>query len=276
MTLASSDAGRFVVDHRPPDPPIALPVLPLHTAVRLGVVKARSDYQSEVGWPAYVRLVERHAAGADVIVADNSAKRARWSCSASGQAALDLCITGASPARHLATLHGIGWGREPACLCEIAIHGLACRKNPAYDRLRKALQMQGFPISTGITGASRGARLERRCDFRCSLQLLVEPLTARWQPASGSSVKAEAYRVDLSAGSVWQRGCGAVRVRCSGRSAPLWSGGVGSVVVVVVGTPIQLVNEGDQDSLVLIVGAPPTPYPGEYLPDAALPGSIST
>ena len=51
--------------------PIALPVLPLHTAVRLGVVKARSDYQSEVGWPAYVRLVERHAAGADVIVADN-------------------------------------------------------------------------------------------------------------------------------------------------------------------------------------------------------------
>ena len=51
--------------------PIALPVLPLHTAVRLGVVKARGDYQSEVGWPAYVRLVERHAAGADVIVAEN-------------------------------------------------------------------------------------------------------------------------------------------------------------------------------------------------------------
>jgi Dolichyl-phosphate-mannose-protein mannosyltransferase len=51
--------------------PLALPVLPLHTAVRHGVVKARSDYQSEVGWPAYVRLVERHTAGADVIVADN-------------------------------------------------------------------------------------------------------------------------------------------------------------------------------------------------------------
>ena len=42
--------------------PITLPVLPLHTAVRHGVVKARGDYQSEVGWPAYVRLVERHAA----------------------------------------------------------------------------------------------------------------------------------------------------------------------------------------------------------------------
>ena len=51
--------------------PLALPVLPLHTAVRHGVVKARSDYQSEIGWPAYVRLVERHADGADVIIADN-------------------------------------------------------------------------------------------------------------------------------------------------------------------------------------------------------------
>ena len=51
--------------------PITLPVLPLHTAVRRGIVKARGDYQSEIGWPAYERLVERHAAGADVIVADN-------------------------------------------------------------------------------------------------------------------------------------------------------------------------------------------------------------
>jgi len=51
--------------------PITLPVLPLHTAVRLGVFKSRSDYESEVGWPAYVRQVERHAVGANVIVADN-------------------------------------------------------------------------------------------------------------------------------------------------------------------------------------------------------------
>jgi hypothetical protein len=46
-------------------------VLPLHAAVRHGVMKARGDYESEVGWPAYTRLVEAHAAGADVIVADN-------------------------------------------------------------------------------------------------------------------------------------------------------------------------------------------------------------
>jgi hypothetical protein len=51
--------------------PFALPVLPLHAAIRHGVVKARSDYQSEIGWPAYVRLVERHAKGSDVIIADN-------------------------------------------------------------------------------------------------------------------------------------------------------------------------------------------------------------
>ena len=51
--------------------PVALPVLPLRTAVRHGIIKARGDYQSEVGWPVYVRLVERHAAGAHVIVTDN-------------------------------------------------------------------------------------------------------------------------------------------------------------------------------------------------------------
>ena len=32
---------------------------------------ARGDYESEVGWPAYVRLVEQHAAGKDVIVTGN-------------------------------------------------------------------------------------------------------------------------------------------------------------------------------------------------------------
>ena len=51
--------------------PLALPVLPLHTAVSDGVVKARSDYQSEIGWPAYVRLVEQHARGTNVIITDN-------------------------------------------------------------------------------------------------------------------------------------------------------------------------------------------------------------
>jgi hypothetical protein len=51
--------------------PISLPVLSLRAAVRHGVVKARGDYQSEVGWPAYVRLVEQHTAGADVVIADN-------------------------------------------------------------------------------------------------------------------------------------------------------------------------------------------------------------
>ncbi|HEY4348400.1 MAG TPA: glycosyltransferase family 39 protein [Gaiellaceae bacterium] len=51
--------------------PIGLPVLPLHTADRLGILKARSDYQDEVGWPQLARLVEQHAAGADVVLARN-------------------------------------------------------------------------------------------------------------------------------------------------------------------------------------------------------------
>ena len=51
--------------------PLALPVLPLHTADRLGVIAARSDYQDEVGWHALARNVESHATGADVIIAAN-------------------------------------------------------------------------------------------------------------------------------------------------------------------------------------------------------------
>lgn len=51
--------------------PILLPVLPLHTAEQHGVISARSDYESEIGWPALVRQVERHTAGADVVVTAN-------------------------------------------------------------------------------------------------------------------------------------------------------------------------------------------------------------
>ena len=51
--------------------PLGLPVLPLRTADRLGVVDARSDYQDEVGWQPLARDVERDAAGTDVVVARN-------------------------------------------------------------------------------------------------------------------------------------------------------------------------------------------------------------
>jgi Dolichyl-phosphate-mannose-protein mannosyltransferase len=51
--------------------PIALPVLPLKTAERLGVIGARGDYGDEIGWPGFVRTVERNAAGADVVVTEN-------------------------------------------------------------------------------------------------------------------------------------------------------------------------------------------------------------
>lgn len=51
--------------------PILLPVLPLQTAERHGIISARGDYQSEIGWPDYVHQIERIAGSADVIVTSN-------------------------------------------------------------------------------------------------------------------------------------------------------------------------------------------------------------
>jgi hypothetical protein len=50
---------------------VGLPVLPLYTAIRHGIVKARSDYQDELGWPTLARQVERLAPGSDVVLASN-------------------------------------------------------------------------------------------------------------------------------------------------------------------------------------------------------------
>ena len=43
----------------------------LHTAIQQGVVKARSDYQDELGWPALAAQVGRLAGGANVVVTSN-------------------------------------------------------------------------------------------------------------------------------------------------------------------------------------------------------------
>ena len=51
--------------------PAGVPVLPLRTADRLGVIAARSDYQDEVGWVALAHAVQAHARGADVALAGN-------------------------------------------------------------------------------------------------------------------------------------------------------------------------------------------------------------
>jgi 4-amino-4-deoxy-L-arabinose transferase-like glycosyltransferase len=51
--------------------PIGLPVLPLETADRLGVIDARSDYQDELGWHTLARDVERQVRGDDVVLAAN-------------------------------------------------------------------------------------------------------------------------------------------------------------------------------------------------------------
>ena len=51
--------------------PIGLPVLPLHTADRLGILGARSDYEDEVGWHELARAVGASVGGADVVLAQN-------------------------------------------------------------------------------------------------------------------------------------------------------------------------------------------------------------
>ena len=51
--------------------PSVLPVLPLASAIQRGVVKERSDYQDELGWPRLARQVGGIARGADVVVAGN-------------------------------------------------------------------------------------------------------------------------------------------------------------------------------------------------------------
>jgi hypothetical protein len=51
--------------------PVAVPILPLKTANAHGVIKDRTDYQDEIGWPQLARTVEQHATGADVVLASN-------------------------------------------------------------------------------------------------------------------------------------------------------------------------------------------------------------
>ena len=51
--------------------PLGLPVLPLRTADRLGVVDARSDYQDEVGWHALAHRADGLARATDVVVTLN-------------------------------------------------------------------------------------------------------------------------------------------------------------------------------------------------------------
>lgn len=51
--------------------PVGLPVLPVKTADKVGVMKARTDFQDELGWHQLARTVEGVAPGSDVVVASN-------------------------------------------------------------------------------------------------------------------------------------------------------------------------------------------------------------
>jgi hypothetical protein len=51
--------------------PVGLPVFPLKTADRLGILKARSDYQDEIGWPQLAADVRGLSHGRDVVLVRN-------------------------------------------------------------------------------------------------------------------------------------------------------------------------------------------------------------
>jgi hypothetical protein len=51
--------------------PIAVPILPLATANAHGIIKDRTDYQDEIGWPQLAELVSLNARGVDVVLASN-------------------------------------------------------------------------------------------------------------------------------------------------------------------------------------------------------------
>src|SRR5262249_36556697 len=51
--------------------PLGLPVLSLHAAIQHGIVKTRTDYQDELGWPTLTRQVGRLARDSDVVLASN-------------------------------------------------------------------------------------------------------------------------------------------------------------------------------------------------------------
>jgi 4-amino-4-deoxy-L-arabinose transferase-like glycosyltransferase len=51
--------------------PIGLPVLPVKTADKAGIMDARSDYQDELGWHHFAGQVEGVDRGANVVITDN-------------------------------------------------------------------------------------------------------------------------------------------------------------------------------------------------------------
>jgi hypothetical protein len=100
--------------------PILLPVLPLQTAERHGVISARGDYQSEVGWPVYVRQIERVAGGANVIVTSNYGEAGALELFGRGLppiASVDVSMRYWQPAVQGRQALVVGYGRRTAGFC---------------------------------------------------------------------------------------------------------------------------------------------------------------
>ncbi|HVS85057.1 MAG TPA: glycosyltransferase family 39 protein [Gaiellaceae bacterium] len=138
--------------------PTTLPVLPLHTAIRQGVVAARSDYQDELGWPALAAQVGRLAGGADVVVTSNYGEAA----------ALELLGHGLPPVA--STDVTFRYWRPPATGRHALLVGFSeeaasgfCRSYALLGRIvmPAANQERGLPIARCTLDSSLAAEWDR-------------------------------------------------------------------------------------------------------------------
>ncbi|MGH2972979.1 MAG: ArnT family glycosyltransferase [Gaiellaceae bacterium] len=142
--------------------PIGLPVLPLHAADKAGVLKARSDYQDEVGWPELARTVERNAHGIDVVLASNYGEAG----------ALDLFGRGLPP---VASPHVTFRYWRPAVSGRSALLVGFVRTDATFCSTYRVVARIAMPVDN----EERGQPIAR-CNLRASLDTLWPSLVARF------------------------------------------------------------------------------------------------
>jgi 4-amino-4-deoxy-L-arabinose transferase-like glycosyltransferase len=142
--------------------PVGLPVLPLHTADRIGVLSARSDYQDEVGWPELAGTVAANSGGIDVVVAQNYGEAG----------AIELFGRRVPP---VASPHAsFRYWRPNVTGQRALLVGFTAADATFCARFRVVAR-----IDMPVDNEERGRPIAR-CDLRSSLERLWPPLVARF------------------------------------------------------------------------------------------------
>jgi 4-amino-4-deoxy-L-arabinose transferase-like glycosyltransferase len=130
--------------------PLAVPILPLRTAIDWGVIGGRSDYQDEIGWPGLASAVSKAAARAPVVVAANYGEAGALSLFG---ARLPPIVSGDMSFRYwhppLTAISGIVIGYGPAQLAQL------CRSYQTISRVA---------MPSGVSNEERGAIISH-CSF---------------------------------------------------------------------------------------------------------------